>query len=273
MATIPTVSHGAYPQSSRRTYMSIRAFNGSFFSYTVTQGPPPTFTTTGTLAAVTGANSTNCPAGRTLRENGKKLFPSANPGVSTYMVGVYDANSGLSGFIDPNDSVFTLYNTDKPTYIADGVSATDNATVDKAPGVYTRGDIVTTGGNISASGNLVASGLLTLSGYTNRGTIATGTDLLMGSTTTTFQRIDFNGNVTYTTSTFPAAGTILMIEFVNITNSSIAVTLGSGFNASTTVAPSANGGVLANSKAIVVTFYCNGTSLSEIARGGQVTQF
>ena len=153
MATIPTTSHGAYPQSSRRTYMSIRAFNGSFFSYTTSRLGAPTFEAIGTLGSVTGANSTNCPAGRTLRENGKRLFPSANPGVSTFMVGVYDANSGLSGFIDPNDAVFTVYNTDKPTYLADGVSPTNSA-IDKAPGVYALGDIVTTGGNITTPNSL-----------------------------------------------------------------------------------------------------------------------
>jgi hypothetical protein len=73
------------------------------------------------------------------------------------MVGVFDANSGLSGFIDPNDSVFTVYNTDKPTYIADGVSPTTSA-VDKAPGVYTLGDIVTTSGNITATNGSIIAG-------------------------------------------------------------------------------------------------------------------
>lgn len=162
-------SFGIAPSALRRTYMSIRAFNGSFFSYTVTKAGPPAFTVTGTLAAVTGANSTNCPAGRTLRENGKKLFPSANPGVSTYMVGVYDANSGLSGFIDPNDSVFTVYNTDKPVFLDDGVSATNNTTVDKAPGVYAVGDIVTTAGNVIAGGQIRSSTVTALTSITANG--------------------------------------------------------------------------------------------------------
>lgn len=263
MATIPTVTHGAYPQSARRTYMSIRPFNGSFFKYTTTQGPAPSFTITGDISqTVTGATASNCPAGRTLRENGKKLYPGANPGVNTYMVGVYDASSGLSGFIDPNDSVFTVYNTDKPTYLADGVSATDNTTVDKAPGVNTRGDIIT-------------SGILGLSGFTNRGTVADSTNLLMGSITTTFQRINFNNNVGYSTSTFPPAGTIVMIQFVNITSTSKDVTLNAGFNANpaTTTIAGYGGGTVADSKAITITFYSNGTSLSEISRSAAVIQF
>jgi hypothetical protein len=56
------------------------------------------------------------------------------------MVGVYDAQSLLNGFIDPNAKVFQIYNTDKPTSVPDGVDPT-TGTTDLGPSVYTRGDV------------------------------------------------------------------------------------------------------------------------------------
>ena len=96
---------------SKRSYMSVAAFDTSFFTYTVAMNTT-TYVNTGTLTTVSGATAANCPKGRVLRENGKKLFPDANPGITKFMVGVYDANSGLTGFIDPNGPVFTMYNSD-----------------------------------------------------------------------------------------------------------------------------------------------------------------
>jgi hypothetical protein len=95
---------------------------------------------TGTLTTVSGATAANCPKGRVLRENGKKLFPDANPGITKYMVGVYDAITGLTGFIDPNAPVFTMYNSDKPSYMADTVGP-DGRNAERAPPVYTDGTI------------------------------------------------------------------------------------------------------------------------------------
>jgi hypothetical protein len=65
------------------------------------------------------------------------------------MVGVYDANSCLSGFIDPNASLFAVYNGDKPNYIADGVDPVTGLTVDQGPPVFTRGS-VTAGTTVTA---------------------------------------------------------------------------------------------------------------------------
>lgn len=171
----PTSNTTGYPMSGRRSYVTIQAFDNYFFSYTVTRGDPPSFTVTGTLGAVTGATSLTCPAGRILRENGKKLYPSANPGITTFMVGVYDSITGLSGFIDPNDRVFAIYNSDKAYFLDNGVSPVDSAD-DKGQGVYTRGDIVTvqgdiiaTAGSIVAGGQIRSSTLTTLTSITANG--------------------------------------------------------------------------------------------------------
>lgn len=147
MATITTVTHGNFLNSPRRSYIATSAFNEEFYAYTTTTDPG-TYVTSGSLGPVTGATAANCPARRVLRENGRKLYPSAHPGITTYMVGVYDANSGLSGYIDPNDNTFAIYNGDKPNYLADGTNPITGALDQGAP-VVTTGSV--TASTITAS--------------------------------------------------------------------------------------------------------------------------
>ena len=94
----------------------------------------------------------NCPAGRILREVGKRLYPAAHPGISTMMVKVYDANSGLSGYIDPNAPQFAVFNSDKPVEIVDG-GDNNGATPHKGQPVYTTGDVIA-GGSLSIGGTI-----------------------------------------------------------------------------------------------------------------------
>ena len=139
-----------------KSYLSTAPFNSYFFTYS-TSSPPPTYNTVGVLAAdVTGASSTTCPAGRVLRENGRRLYPSAHPGVTTLMVGVFDNQSMLSGFIDPNSPVFAVYSTDRPGYLKDAVDPTGGLT-DQGPPVKTNGVI---------SSRFVSLGVLTGAGAT-----------------------------------------------------------------------------------------------------------
>lgn len=93
----------------------------------------------GTLTAVSGATAANCPKGRVLRENGRKLYPSANPGVTTYLVGVFDDKTFLNGFIDPNSPLFVPFNTDKPVYLDNGVNGGNGGL---APGGLVNGLLV-----------------------------------------------------------------------------------------------------------------------------------
>jgi hypothetical protein len=93
----------------------------------------------GTLTAVTGGTAANCPKGRVLRENGRKLYPSANPGITTYLVGVFDDKTFLNGFIDPNSPVFVPFNTDKPVYLDNGVNGGNGGL---APGGIVNGLLV-----------------------------------------------------------------------------------------------------------------------------------
>lgn len=187
MATIATVSNGNYLNSARRQYITLAAFQNDIFRYVTTMNPQ-TYVTTGSLtslATVGTATAANSPANRILRENGKKLYPSgilvANsttvpgpyPGVTTYMVGVYDMISGLSGFIDPNSQVFALYNGDKPNYVPRGIDPKTGA-VDQGEGVLTLGS-VTAGTTVYAGtaigfGGVGYPGIVSVTQQTNKET-------------------------------------------------------------------------------------------------------
>ena len=162
MATIPTGTV-SLKNTPRRIYMATRSFQGDFYSYT-TSVDLNTYITSGALTPVT-SNAALCPQGRTLRETGKKLYPGANPGVTQYMVGVYDDQTGLRGFINPNSAVFLLLNDDKPEYLPQGseLAGATFSGVNQGQPVFTHGDI-NAGGNIDISGNGRIVGNLDVSG-------------------------------------------------------------------------------------------------------------
>lgn len=128
---------------SKRSYISRTPFNLAIYTYTSALNTT-TFRQEGRLALVTTSpsgvalSSTNCPAGRILRENGRKLYPVVNPGLlsgdtfqgtanfqgateaaNRMWVGVFDAITGVKGFINPNSSTFDVYNTDKSLEVVD----------------------------------------------------------------------------------------------------------------------------------------------------------
>ena len=100
----------------RRQYISTEAFNNDFFTYTVTTDANGL--QTGTFTQVADATTVNCPAGRVLRDNGKRLHPGAHPNVTYAMIGVFDPQTFLAGYINPNSPIFAMFNTDK-AYFAD----------------------------------------------------------------------------------------------------------------------------------------------------------
>jgi hypothetical protein len=116
MATIGSASSSSYENTSRRSYISTMAFNLDFFTYT-TSVDSTTYATTGTLTTVSGATSVNSPLGRVLRETGRKLVPGANPGITVYMVEVFDNTTFLRGYINPNSPVFAPFNSDRPAFM------------------------------------------------------------------------------------------------------------------------------------------------------------
>jgi hypothetical protein len=145
------------PGGQRRSYVTTDIFTDYFYTYrTEVQDTE----VVGVWGKVT-SDSSLCPKGRILRENGRKLYPGANPGVASYYVGVYDDKTFLSGFIDPNARVFTPYNNNMPVYLSTDYAEDDgepeNGDVSSVQNlgepIYTRGRIETTNGDIIADDN------------------------------------------------------------------------------------------------------------------------
>ncbi len=234
-----------YNERTRRAYISMAAFNADIYTYTTSLNPT-TYQTTGALGAVTGATASTCPQGRFLYENGKKLFPGAHPGVSTYMVGVFDPVSFLSGFIDPNSEIFTLMNTDKPVDQASssnvfGTNPT-TSTSDLAPPVYTRGDIITTG-------HVRSEPFTTLTAITtNNQNVVLDTTLgenfsVSATTLTTGVNFDISGTINAgdIIRVFITTASGVTVGIVNGTNTSVASGLSATANAMNVLTFTSNG--------------------------------
>lgn len=119
-----------FAQGNGKSYVSTKAFNLEFFTYTVSMNA--SFQQVGTLAYVTGADASNCPAGRVLQLTGRKLYPNINP-MNTFvgtiltspkfLVSVYDPITFLTGFIDPSSSTFAKYDQNLPGFFDQGPTA------------------------------------------------------------------------------------------------------------------------------------------------------
>lgn len=276
----------------RRQYLSVSSFELDFFTHTVSLNT--SYQTVGTLTAVSGATASNCPKNRVLRENGRKLYPDANPGVTVYMVGVYDAITELSGFIDPNSPVFTILNTDKPNYLANSTDPGVGGLVDKANPVYTNssvdaGTFITAGTTVTAGTSITAtagsinagtfvtaqSGLRTVSGqimsaavptitassngnyYLNVGASQVSKVTVAGATNAVSLHATTNGTVGGSNLT-TLAGAVSYVLFNNPFARDVTITLGNQIRETNPL-------VLSNATASM-TFVCDGTFLFETAR-------
>jgi hypothetical protein len=206
MSSVKTQSR--YDASRHINYISTAPFNSEFFAYTFT-GPSPAnnFTGSGALSAVVNSSgaavtAVDCPAGRVLRTNGKRLYPDAAgiPVTSladrTPLIGVFDYHTNLSGFINPNATVFALYNVDKPVDDIGGTAAgsTNN----------TRGMSVFTGGTVTAAGQ-IRSSTVTVLGLTSPQSI----DGTLGQVFTLAQAA--STAMTIDCGTVPPAGSIVYV--------------------------------------------------------------
>lgn len=149
-----------------RQYISAAPFNNDMFLYTVSTNSITLEDNIGVLTVV-GATATTCPAGRILRENGQKLYPSgANPGISTFMVGVFDIVTSLTGYIDPNSPVYAVYSTDLPSFYANGKNPNPNGPADAGPPVYTNGAVVASTLSVYATGSISSLTVSSINGQT-----------------------------------------------------------------------------------------------------------
>jgi hypothetical protein len=118
-----------FAQATDKTVVSTAAFNGEFYTYTVSTNA--NLQKIGTFALVPGATTTTCPTGRVLHLTGKKLYPDVNPmnvfpggaaplTAKKFLVAVYDPISFLNGFIDPTSSTFVTFDQNLPNFFNTG---------------------------------------------------------------------------------------------------------------------------------------------------------
>jgi len=181
---------------SKRSYITTGAFNSVIYQYT-TQLNGTTLKNEGKLTAVTTSpagtalTATNCPAGRILRELGMKLYPGVHPGLAVgdtfggavvgttatnkYWVKVFDAQTGVRGYIDPNAALFSVYNSDKSLEIQDAQENAGGAPTRLGQPIFTAGNITTTAGSIIQQRpvNAVATGAVTLTAAQTVGGVVT----------------------------------------------------------------------------------------------------
>ena len=239
-----------YKDRAKMQYIATQAFNSAFWSYAITFDQV-SLTNVGLLSPLSGATTANCPAGRILRTNGKKLYPGgAYPGVNTMMVGVFDAQSKLSGFIDPNSPLFAPFNSDKPVEVVDG-SDLSGAVPHLGPSVYT-------------SGNVVAAGQIRSTGFTPL--LASASPIVINASAVPLFPYVCNSSITaqrIQASPIPPMGT--MVQFI-IYPSSVSCTLtfdsGAGFRSTGTLAT----GTVGNTTRFVITFISDSLYLCEVSR-------
>jgi len=271
MATIGRANHASYMNTSRLSYYSTANYFNNFFTYTNSVNSQGT--TIGTFTTVLGATVGNCPAGRVLRETGRKIYPGANPNVNTYMVSVYDAQTQLTGFIDPNASMFTIYNTDKPNFIQDGVDAATGVGTDAGMSIYTLGNITATGFISTASYLTTAStitagtGIVTTTGQIRSATSTVitpnGTVSLNSALGQVFTYAVSNAVATETVNATNVTNTGSVVYFVVTANtSSCTITFGTGFKKTGTLVTGAN----TTAGRFVVSFVSDGVNLCEVSR-------
>jgi hypothetical protein len=185
MATIATNSHGNFNNVPRRSYIAMSSYTSDFFGYSLVFNPV-TFSNVGTLSTL-GVPATSTLRGSILSETGKKLYPSANAGVSTLMVSVFDHTSLLTGFINPNSPSFAIFNTDKPPYMGQGVDPGTNLSTNLGNSIYTHGSVVADGygtysGLLSTGQSLTVGTTAQIGASLSTGTSATiGTSLSVGT--------------------------------------------------------------------------------------------
>jgi hypothetical protein len=244
--------------STNRSYIAVSAFHLDFFSYTVSDGPAPGFAKIGSLVCVTGGTSGNCPKGRILRENGRKLYPDAYPSINVYMVGVYDAVTGFKGFIDPNSPVFAPFNTDKPTYIGDSTDPGPGGLLDRGAPVFTNSS-VEAGTSITAGTTLTATSLAVQNPIAL--TQATTSTLTANCATGSLFHVTLSTSDNFSIQASNVTPGQLVVFIINITGASVTPTITFGNN----IRESGNL-VITSGRQATATFIGYSTYLMEISR-------
>jgi hypothetical protein len=261
MAVQPTASHGVYKGLSTRSYIATSNFVNDIYLYS-NVFDQRTLRNVGSLTRFSdaGVANSNCPAGRVLRENGKKLYPGAYPGISTLLVQVGDEQSFLSGFIDPNSPVFAAYSTDLPNFpfgfnvLQQAVNPTTGSNDLGAP-IYTTGTLT--------AGQAFLNGASSLNAGTGNMPAAISVD----PTNFRYFTGQVNGaggsNTQVTFTSIPPAGATVTLL---VSNSNASLTAGV-YITGTNVVKTASGLLTTNgATSLSVTLLSDGTRLVETSR-------
>jgi len=246
-------------EQNKLNYIATGAFNNAIFSYTVTLNPA-TLMNVGVLATLPTATAVNCPRGRVLRANGKRLYPGANPGVTQFMVGVYDAQSQLSGFIDPNTYLFAVFNADKPLWLPDTVDyPADGLGLQRGQPVFTTGDVI-------AGKQMYSTGVTALTAITANGAATAQTiDPSLGQTYTFTVSPPSGVASIQLDSLTPAVGALVRIFITATTVQNTTITFGNNMLSAGTLVVTAAAGPA--TRYFVITFFSpDGANLYEVAR-------
>jgi len=244
MSFANTTANSEWSVNSGKAYISTGPFKTAFYSYNAAQNA--SLVTVGTLSLITNTDL-QCPSGRILALNGRKLTPGVNPinfitatfGASPtattprLYLGVADLVTGLNGFIDPTNVLFAPYDKNRPVgdYLVDmAAGLTTNQALSQndsgsSANILTRSAGVLPPTGTVANGGTVAA-LSSACGTVNMASVAgaaTGTVLVTGTLITPTSIIlltsEVIGCVPYLTTT--GSGTFT-ISVVNTTGGALA---------------------------------------------------
>lgn len=274
MASVFSGSHAR----TMKSYITTENFFNNLRTYqtqtsSTTYATEGRLTTPGTVAGVTTVPIVNvktkvnlvlgdCPAGRILRETGRRLYPGQNPGLNvgdkyngavvgtnatqTMWVMVYDVMTGISAFINPNDTVFSVYSADKPLELINPLEG--SASVLGAPVIS--GGVVTAVGQIRSTGQVNLTPLIVANAVT------------LDPTVSQLFTVTNTGNLTISASSTPV-GALIRIIVIFTTGSTVTF---SGFiAASSRSIPSATA-----SGTYALTFVSDGSNFYEVSRSGAI---
>jgi hypothetical protein len=274
MASVFSGSHAR----TMKSYITTENFFNNLRTYqtqtsSTTYATEGRLTTPGTVAGVTTVPIVNvktkvnlvlgdCPAGRILRETGRRLYPGQNPGLNvgdkyngavvgtnatqTMWVMVYDVMTGISAFINPNDTVFSVYSADKPLELINPLEG--SASVLGAPVIS--GGVVTAVGQIRSTGQVNLTPLIVANAVT------------LDPTVSQLFTVTNTGNLTISASSTPV-GALIRIIVIFTTGSTVTF---SGFiAASSRSIPSGTA-----SGTYALTFVSDGSNFYEVSRSGAI---
>jgi len=171
-----TTSHSEWSASPDKSFITTKAFPLEFYQYAASRASD--LSMQGELVLHKDATANRCPAGRVLHANGKKLIPGVNPmtvfttpaGATVqapkFMIGVYDPESMLNGFIDPTSGTFAVYDKNRPAsaYLSEATGNVAEATAVAALGG--QGAALLTANNAAALAGVDANGATVLAAQT-----------------------------------------------------------------------------------------------------------